>query len=271
MPAHYGPEELKAVSEKKDALFCAKAKELGVPIIPGLGEALAMAKQHGMRAIAVTNAPRPAGELCIKEIKRQFDAGDIIEDLVIGAECPRAKPFGDPYLEGMKRLGKKAEECIVFEDSRSGIAAGKDAGVAAIVGIRSSIDDAGLRAHGAKLSIEDWQRLTPEMLVKLLNNEPADASDAENASTTWTTTGLKNAALLLDIDGTLVLTDDIYFAVFTDLLAPYGYKVDKEFYLKNVHGKVDKDVFKALMPAHYGPEELKAVSEKKDALFCAKA
>jgi HAD superfamily hydrolase (TIGR01509 family) len=169
MPAHYGPEELKAVSEKKDALFCAKAKELGVPIIPGLGEALAMAKQHGMRAIAVTNAPRPAGELCIKEIKRQFDAGDIIEDLVIGAECARAKPFGDPYLEGMKRLGKKAEECIVFEDSRSGIAAGKDAGVAAIVGIRSSLDDAGLRAHGANASMEDWRMLTSDLLVSLLN------------------------------------------------------------------------------------------------------
>merc|ERR1712078_870485 len=46
MPKDYGPEELKAVSQKKDALFCAKARELGVPMIPGLGEALAMAKKH---------------------------------------------------------------------------------------------------------------------------------------------------------------------------------------------------------------------------------
>merc|ERR1719388_455562 len=172
MPAHYGPEELKAVSEKKDALFCAKAKELGVPIIAGLGEALAMAKKHGMRAVAVTNAPRPAGELCIAEIKKKFEAGDIIEDLVIGAECTRAKPFGDPYLEGMKRISKKPEECIVFEDSRSGISAGKAAGVSAIVGIRSSLDDAKLRAHGAKATMKDWQELTPEMLMDLLNGRP---------------------------------------------------------------------------------------------------
>jgi HAD superfamily hydrolase (TIGR01509 family) len=169
MPKDYGPEELKAVSQKKDALFCAKAKELGVPIIPGLGEALAMAKKHGMRAVAVTNAPRPAGELCIAEIKKKFEAGDIIEDLVIGAECTRAKPHGDPYLEGMKRISKKPEECIVFEDSRSGIAAGKAAGVAAIVGIRSSLDDAGLKAHGATASMANWQELTPEMMVNLLN------------------------------------------------------------------------------------------------------
>merc|ERR1712224_198603 len=267
MPSHYGPEELKAVSEKKDALFCAKAKELGVPIIPGLGSALAMAKKHGIRCIAVTNAPRPAGALCIEEIKKQFEAGDIIEDLVIGAECARAKPFGDPYIEGMKRLGKKPGECIVFEDSRSGISAGKAAGVSAIVGIQSSLDDAKLRAHGAKATMKDWQELTPEMLMGLLDD--STMSDSESVSSqsigtevdqkekkTWTNASLKNAALLLDIDGTLVFTDDIYFAVFTDLLAPYGYKVDK-------------DVFKALMPAHYGPEELKAVSEKKDALFCA--
>merc|ERR1719388_23906 len=213
MPAHYGPEELKAVSEKKDALFCAKAKELGVPIIPGLGEALAMAKQHGIRCCAVTNAPRPAGELCIAEIKKQVEAGDIIEDLVIGAECTRAKPFGDPYIEGMKRLGKKPEESIVFEDSRSGITAGKAAGVSAIVGIRSSLDDAKLRAHGATATVKDWQELTPEMLVGLLNGSTLSSTESEESSDsevdtekrTWSTASLTSAALLLDIDGTFVL------------------------------------------------------------------
>lgn len=176
MPSDYGPEELKAVSEKKDALFCAKATELGIPIIPGLGEALAMAKQRGIRCVAVTNAPRPAGALCIEEIKKQFEAGDIIEDLVIGAECIRAKPFPDPYLEGMKRLGKKPEACIVFEDSRSGIAAGNAAGAAAVVGIRSSLDDERLKALGAAVTMADWQELTPEMLVKLLNKSRSDSN-----------------------------------------------------------------------------------------------
>merc|ERR1712193_598892 len=177
-PSHYGPEDLKAVSEKKDALFCAKARELGVPIIPGLGEALAMAKKHGVRCIAVTNAPRGAGALCIEEIKKQFEAGGIIEDLVIGAECTRAKPFPDPYLEGIKRLGMKPEACIVFEDSRSGIAAGKAAGVSAIVGIRSNLDDAGLKAHGATASMANWQELTPEMLVGLLNGSTLSSTDS---------------------------------------------------------------------------------------------
>merc|ERR1712159_123868 len=191
---------------KKDALFCAKARELGVPFIPGLGAALAMAKKHGVRCIAVTNAPRGAGALCIEEIKKQFEAGDIIEDLVVGAECARAKPFGDPYLEGMKRLGKKPEECIVFEDSRSGIAAGKAAGVAAIVGIRSSLDDEKLRGHGATATMKDWRELTPEMLVGLLNGSTLSSTESEQSSDsevdtekrTWSTASLTSAALLLD-------------------------------------------------------------------------
>merc|ERR1719213_807078 len=138
-------------------------------MIPGLDKAFEKLMRLGVQAIAVTNAPRPAAELCIQEIKKKFQSGAIIKDLVIGAECARAKPHGDPYLEGMKRLGKKPEECIVFEDSRSGIAAGKAAGVAAIVGIQSSIDAAGLLAHGAHATMEDWQWLTPEMLLSLLN------------------------------------------------------------------------------------------------------
>merc|ERR1711904_13321 len=122
-----------------------------------------------------------------------------------------------------------------------------------------------------KLYLEEKKRNESQAAeLSKLRAELADAeADAEKKD--WTTESLADAALLLDIDGTLVLTDDIYFAVFTDFLAPYGYEVDQPFYIKNVHGKVDADVFKALMPSDYGPEELKAVSEKKDALFCAKA
>ena len=48
-------------------------------------------------------------------------------------------------------------------------------------------------------------------------------------------------SFLLDIDGTLVTTDGLYFRVFQKLLAPLGYDVDDAFYKANVHGKVDAD------------------------------
>ena len=52
-----------------------------------------------------------------------------------------------------------------------------------------------------------------------------------------------------------------------ELLAPYGYEVDHAWYLKNVHGRVDRDVFAALLPASFGSADCQRVSEEKDALF----
>ena len=77
----------------------------------------------------------------------------------------------------------------------------------------------------------------------------------------------KSLAFLLDIDGTLVFTDDFYFKVFQRLLTPLGHTVDKEFYAANVHGKVDADVFGKLMPEGMSSDDLLAMSRRKDALF----
>ena len=40
--------------------------------------------------------------------------------VILGEECARAKPFPDPYLEGLKFLGIAPSEALVFEDSLSG-------------------------------------------------------------------------------------------------------------------------------------------------------
>ena len=42
----------------------------------------------------------------------------------------------------------------------------------------------------------------------------------------------RSVAFLLDIDGTLVFTDNLYFRVFQKLLTPLGYVVDEAFYDK---------------------------------------
>ena len=46
-------------------------------------------------------------------------------------------------------------------------------------------------------------------------------------------------AFCLDIDGTLVLTDDLYFRAFQRLLAPYGIEVDEPFYKQHIHGRAE--------------------------------
>ena len=171
MPAGTSEEELRAMSQKKDACFVKlynehTNKEGGPPMVPGLAEALEAAKRAGVRAIAVTNAQRGAGEATIESLRAQVPAATIIEGLVIGAECTQAKPAPDPYIEGMRQLGVGPEECLVFADSTSGVRSGVAAGVTC-VGLRSCLDDAQLLASGCALTIADWTELTPDVLTAL--------------------------------------------------------------------------------------------------------
>ena len=48
------------------------------------------------------------------------------------------------------------------------VASGVAAGVAAVVGIRSSLSDADLRAKGAAVSVEDWREVHVSLLNSLL-------------------------------------------------------------------------------------------------------
>ncbi len=56
------------------------------------------------------------------------------------------------------------------------------------------------------------------------------------------------AALLFDLDGTLLDSDPLHIEVFADLLRPRGIRVDRPYYLKHIHGRLNVDVFAELMP-----------------------
>ena len=57
-----------------------------------------------------------------------------------------------------------------------------------------------------------------------------------------------SAALLFDLDGTLLDSDPLHIAVFADMLRPLGIAVDEHYYLTHVHGRLNTEVFSELMP-----------------------
>jgi sugar-phosphatase len=54
------------------------------------------------------------------------------DHFVHGETVTEGKPHPAPFLAGARLLGVAAEECVVFEDSESGVAAGKAAGCTVI-------------------------------------------------------------------------------------------------------------------------------------------
>merc|ERR1740139_735694 len=171
LPAGTTAEMIEATSRQKDALFVQKVASVGATVVPGLGGVLQMARRCGWRCIAVTNAQRGGGQAVLDLLRRELgeELAGMIEDLVVGCECARAKPHPDPYLEAMQRLGAAPEHCIVFEDSSAGIRAGVAAKVAAVVGLRTSQTDGALRAAGATATVADWSELSEARLRELVN------------------------------------------------------------------------------------------------------
>ena len=176
------PEEVLDLSRRKNALFCELLKQRvsnSLPLVAGLAEALEVVKQLGVRCIAVTNAPRGAAEVCIETLRQHLPAASVLHpQIIVGAECTNPKPAPDPYLEGARVLGMAPRDCIVFEDSRSGVRAAVAAGVHAVVAFRTTLDDATLRAAGASLTLDDWNDLTPELIRQLSCAEPTPSAAA---------------------------------------------------------------------------------------------
>ena len=75
---------------------------------------------------------------------------------VVGDEVANPKPHPQPYLAAIERLGGTAGRAVAFEDSASGVASAKAAGVP-VVGLATGLDENALKMHGASLVIADYR------------------------------------------------------------------------------------------------------------------
>ncbi|KAK8926362.1 hypothetical protein KSP39_PZI018915 [Platanthera zijinensis] len=137
--------------EDKEAIFRRLAKEK-LKAVTGLHKLCKWVENHGLKRIAVTNAPRPNAELMISIL----GLADFFQLIVVGGECERAKPFPDPYLRALKELNASREHTFIFEDSVSGIEAGVAAGMA-VVGVATRNPEQSLIDAGASLIIIDYE------------------------------------------------------------------------------------------------------------------
>ena len=79
------------------------------------------------------------------------------------------KPAPDIFLKAAEVIGAEISDCIIFEDSRSGIKAAKISGAFKVVGVTSTLDEETLKNRGAAEVIADFTDL--EFLTGLLNED----------------------------------------------------------------------------------------------------
>lgn len=85
---------------------------------------------ESLRAAALPLAlASSAGRKVIESVLERFFLTDYFSAVLSGAELPRSKPDPAVYLLAAQRLKVLPEDCVVLEDSASGVAAAKSAGM----------------------------------------------------------------------------------------------------------------------------------------------
>ena len=100
----------------------------------------------------------------IKFVLEQFGLAEYFSVAVDGHQVDRPKPFPDIYLKCAELLGVEPQNCIVFEDSPTGIEAGRAAGMR-LVGVETTPT----HFEGVDLHIRDFE--SPE-LERWLQEQP---------------------------------------------------------------------------------------------------
>ncbi|MFF4396582.1 HAD family hydrolase [Streptomyces sp. NPDC001480] len=125
----------------------------GVVEVPGAGAFLASLRDAGVPHALVTSADVPLSTA------RMAAAGLPLPDVRVTAESVGAsKPDPEGFLKGAAELGVDPAECVVFEDSGAGIAAGRSAGMRVVgVGPRAGL-------HGPDVAVADLRQVRVEAL-----------------------------------------------------------------------------------------------------------
>lgn len=122
-------ELIKKLHKRKTEIFIELIKESSLPLRPGIKRIMKEAMTKGLKiGICTTSNEKAAHAVAygiLQEIKFDFVlAGDVVK---------KKKPDPEIYLLGLKTGNLKAEECIVFEDSKNGLVAAKAAGMNVVV------------------------------------------------------------------------------------------------------------------------------------------
>jgi beta-phosphoglucomutase len=123
----YGPEEKRALADRKNAAYRARLPDLGPgDRLPGVDAALALLKDCGIAA-AIGSSSRNA-----PDILRYLGLEGAFDAVVSGNDIERSKPFPDVFLIAAERLGVAPALCLVVEDAAAGIEAARAAGMRAL-------------------------------------------------------------------------------------------------------------------------------------------
>ena len=163
IPNVFGPltdEQIEILADEKETLF-RKQFNPKKYVVPGFIDFLNLIKQEEIQTVVATSAPPENVDYILDELSIK----NLFEAVLDSSHFTKSKPHPEPYLKAAKTVGASIHNCIVFEDSISGVKSGLSAG-AKVVGITTTHtrDELDL----CHLVIDDFTKIITSDLEKLL-------------------------------------------------------------------------------------------------------
>lgn len=153
------PWEKRAPKDVEDRLVSRVAELVGSEgvALRGVANAIAVAREDGRKLALASSSPRKIIDAALARLGLAFDVVQSAESLPLG------KPHPGIFLETASRLGVHAVECIVLEDSLTGVLAAKSARMACLA-VPPDHDPRFVIADAVLGSLDE---VTPALLAKV--------------------------------------------------------------------------------------------------------
>ncbi|MDN5274670.1 MAG: haloacid dehalogenase [Candidatus Saccharibacteria bacterium] len=131
---------------------------------PGLVAFLKELRQHDIICAIVSSGLREGVDIKLEVlgIKQYFST------IITGTDVKEHKPHPEPYLHALKKLDLAPSDCVIFEDSVTGVKAGQAAGCR-VIGF-TQYNPSKEPLPGVVATIKNWSEINYNTLERLLSD-----------------------------------------------------------------------------------------------------
>lgn len=158
-PDDDGFETVTGVGNRKNRAFEEMLARDGIAPYPGSLRLLDALAETGKPLAIVTSSRNSLPVLDAAGVRDRFVA--IVDGVRAHREGLAGKPAPDTFLRAAELVGVPEHRAVVFEDARSGVAAGRAGGFGLVVGVNRGTGVEALREAGADTVVSDLEELLP--------------------------------------------------------------------------------------------------------------
>jgi len=155
------PEEIRRLGDEKEAAYRAIVAQSGLQPLPGVKAFLDELISRNLRRVVGSSTPREN----IDAVTEIIGLSGRFEAVVAAGDVSKGKPDPEVFLKAAAKIETAPQDCVVFEDSFSGIEAGLAAGMT-VVGIATTHPLDALENVGVHLAVNSFEEIDLDRLIE---------------------------------------------------------------------------------------------------------